>query len=528
MQPFFQSLKRNSALIPALSILASIPVLASPAHAVIPSKKLKSGRFSTQAEIARQAEEIRQLHAEIKALAMKLDTQNNAKTTESTALAQAQIPAGSSSAATTTAPDQKAVPSDAQLKLAAAIDSIPDQVNKAVDKQVDKSLSQRLNKNLKFGDWFAKTHIGMRMYSNASWATYRSDGKAAAWMPARNSAATSINTPAGNIGYDTKNRPVGDSIGFDLKRFYLMVDHKFNDNWAARLTTDASYISGVGEAIYIKHAYLEGKQSDAFSVRFGAADLPWLPFVENLYGYRWVENTTSERANFATSADWGIFAMGKLWNGLVEYNMAVVDGSGYRSPFRSKNPDFEGRINVNYAGFTVGGGAHIGHQGQERGQMSEYVYNAAQRYNAIIAYVHGRFRFGAEYFYAKDFTSSALDCNLNACASSSDLYKKDAGQGAAGWGSVRIFDKVSLFGRYDWAQPYMKSDSHFKDHYFNAGIDWQPINNIDVGLVYKQENVTNHGYTGSVPIYINTTNGALGGMRSASYKELGIFTNFNF
>lgn len=74
MQPFFQSLKRNSALIPALSILASIPVLASPAHAVIPSKKLKSGRFSTQAEIARQAEEIRQLHAEIKALAMKLDT----------------------------------------------------------------------------------------------------------------------------------------------------------------------------------------------------------------------------------------------------------------------------------------------------------------------------------------------------------------------------------------------------------------------------------------------------------------------
>ncbi|TQL17438.1 hypothetical protein FBY58_1024 [Zymomonas mobilis] len=528
MQRIFQSLRKSSSLIPVLGVLATFPTISSPVYAALTSssKKTKPARFSTQAEITRQAEEIRQLHAELKALAMKLDAQqNNNNNTSTTVLAQSQIPqnqnnvAGAQSAST-----QQALPSDAQLKLAAAIDSIPDQVHK----QVEKSVSQRIDKNLKFGDWFSNTHIGMRMYANASWATYRSDGQAAAWMPARTSAPTATNTPAGNIGYDTKNRPIGDSIGFDLKRFYLMVDHKFNDNWAARLTTDASYIAGVGETIYIKHAYLEGKQSDALSVRFGAADLPWLPFVENLYGYRWVENTTSERANFATSADWGIFAMGKLWNGLLEYNMAVVDGSGYRSPFRSKNPDFEGRINVNYAGFTVGGGAHIGHQGQERGQMGEYVYNAAQRYNAIIAYVHGRFRFGAEYFYAKDFTSSALDCNLNACDASSSLYKKDAGQGAAGWGSIRLIDKVSLFGRYDWAQPYMRSDSHFRDHYFNAGVDWQPIKNIDIGLVYKQENVTNHGYTGTVPVYINTTNGSLGGMRSASYKELGIFTNFNF
>ena len=28
-------------------------------------------------------------------------------------------------------------------------------------------------------------------------------------------------------------------FGFDIKRFYLIVDHKFNDVWSANLTTDA-------------------------------------------------------------------------------------------------------------------------------------------------------------------------------------------------------------------------------------------------------------------------------------------------
>src|SRR5262249_52573766 len=30
-------------------------------------------------------------------------------------------------------------------------------------------------------------------------------------------------------------------FGFDVKRFYLIVDHRFNDVWSANLTTDAQY-----------------------------------------------------------------------------------------------------------------------------------------------------------------------------------------------------------------------------------------------------------------------------------------------
>ena len=32
-----------------------------------------------------------------------------------------------------------------------------------------------------------------------------------------------------------------DGTGFDVKRFYLIVDHRFNEVWAADLTTDAQF-----------------------------------------------------------------------------------------------------------------------------------------------------------------------------------------------------------------------------------------------------------------------------------------------
>src|ERR1700679_2569673 len=42
-------------------------------------------------------------------------------------------------------------------------------------------------------------------------------------------------------GTDPAVAPSG--TGFDVKRFYLIVDHTFNDVWSADLTTDAQYAS---------------------------------------------------------------------------------------------------------------------------------------------------------------------------------------------------------------------------------------------------------------------------------------------
>ncbi|HEU4992460.1 MAG TPA: porin, partial [Luteimonas sp.] len=64
---------------------------------------------------------------------------------------------------------------------------------------------------------------------------------------------------------------------FDIKRFYLGVDHKFDDKWAINLTTDFQYSSAVGATeLYIKKAYVQYTVSDAFVLRAGSTDLPWV------------------------------------------------------------------------------------------------------------------------------------------------------------------------------------------------------------------------------------------------------------
>src|SRR5882757_2567925 len=136
--------------------------------------------------------------------------------------------------------------------------------------------------------------------------------------------------------------------GFDIKRFYLIADHKFNDVWSADITLDAQYStastatvttptgtttaltnqnsSGGVTEVMIKKLYLEGKLSDALVLHAGSYTSPWAPFVESLYGYRYIEKTSLDRLGFANTADWGLNATGTFGQNLVNYSISVVDG----------------------------------------------------------------------------------------------------------------------------------------------------------------------------------------------------------
>src|SRR5215831_3985687 len=119
-----------------------------------------------------------------------------------------------------------------------------------------------------------------------------------------------------NDGVDSANN----GFGIDVKRFYLGVTHVFDDTWSANITTDFNYVGNDGETqLFIKKAYVQAKLSDAFVGRIGSADLPWVPYVEDLYGYRYVENVLVDRLKFGTSADWGLHAGGKVNDGMFSY-----------------------------------------------------------------------------------------------------------------------------------------------------------------------------------------------------------------
>ena len=158
--------------------------------------------------------------------------------------------------------------------------------------------------------------------------------------------------------------------GFDVKRFYLIVDHKFDDIWSANLTTDAQFSSastttvttpgggtanvvsnqnssGAVSEVFIKKLYLTGNFDKAFVAHIGAYDMPWIPFVESLYGYRFIEKTMLDRLGLGNTADWGVNASGAFGdNNLVTYSASVINGGGFKNPTRSKYVDFEARVGV--------------------------------------------------------------------------------------------------------------------------------------------------------------------------------------
>lgn len=372
--------------------------------------------------------------------------------------------------------------------LKAQVEALQNQINELQKK------SDKTEATWKSADWAQGTKISGRMYFNFSNIDQKSN---LAGLPSTGLPATNKTT------------------NFELKRFYLGVDHKFNDIFSANLTTDVTWQTGVGAQLYIKKAYLEAKLSPALAVRLGANDMPWIPFVEGVYGYRHIEQTLSDRTKFGTSSDWGVHALGSFSNKLIEYDVAVVNGGGYRNPpgvggtNRTRSLDVEGRINVNYAGFTAGIGGYTGKLANKKGAI--VTPNTAQRLDALLAYKSDLFTVGAEYLYAKNWNNVLGTTLVNVKTNGYSFF-----------GSVSPIPKWSAFARYDHEKPN-KTIPGFNEDYFNVGIQYSPVKIVDLALVYKRDAIDNGA--------LSTGNGTIGvaGVGShGTYDEFGLFGQFRF
>lgn len=314
---------------------------------------------------------------------------------------------------------------------------------------------------------------------------------------------------------DNKNDNVSspqNGTNFDIKRFYLGVDHQFDDVFSADLTTDFTYDSGVGASqLYIKKAYLQAKVLDWLTVRLGSADMPWIPYVEDIYGYRYVENTLIDRTKYGTSADWGAHILGSFYDGLLNYQVSAVNGAGYKkipigTANRSKGIDVEGRLGLNYAGFELAAGGYDGKLGKDV-EGGPPTYHTATRLDALAAYNYNPFRIGVEYFHESDFLSVASPTS-------------DRADGYSAFASWKFIPKWSVFGRYDWVRPKNPLDSQFTDNYFNVGVSYSPTKIVDFALVYKHDRGTDGD--------ISTSNGLIGGLTdlpgsNGTYNEVGLW-----
>ena len=263
--------------------------------------------------------------------------------------------------------------------------------------------------------------------------------------------------------------------GIDVKRFYLSVTHQFDDIWSANLTTDFNYVSNDSETnLFVKKAYVQGKFDQASILRVGSADMPWIPFVENYYGYRYVDPTLTDRLKYANSADWGINMSGDLGQSkYLNYSVSAVNGNGYKNPSRSNRVDFEGRVGfVPFKGMVVAVGGYTGARGQ--GLENVNIIHTARRLDFLVAYAGPGFRAGGEYFSARNWGNVLTPL-------------ADHAEGYSYWGSVNLPARFSLFARYDHASLSKDINPTAKDVYYNAGVQYEINKGFQLALVYKHE-----------------------------------------
>ncbi|HET6913754.1 MAG TPA: carbohydrate porin [Rhodanobacteraceae bacterium] len=258
----------------------------------------------------------------------------------------------------------------------------------------------------------------------------------------------------------------------DIKRFQLSLDHTFDDIWSVDLTTDANYSRTGEHHFYWKKAYLQGAFSKLATLRAGSASLPWIPFVEDWYGYRFVEPTLIDRARFGTSADWGLHLLGD--NGVFDYQASIVNGGGYKHPARGDGADFEGRVGFQPIRNVV---IAIGGYSGELGAHATPALHDAHREDAMMAYNANGFRLGGEYFRASDWN------NVTTPAS-------DSADGWSLWSSYD-FGRASIFARYDHVRPSRQLDAGLKDIYYNFGVAFPVTRGVRVAVAYKNERLTN-------------------------------------
>jgi hypothetical protein len=427
--------------------LCALAVAAAPAQAATH----KAVKHTAPAASTAQAEQIRQLQAQVQALTDRLNAQEASQQQVQAQAAQAQATAQA-----------------AQEQTDNQVENIPAQVNLAV---------AAIPKPKK--TWAEDTSVNGRMYYDITNITQKTNGG--------------------------RDAPPG--TGFDVKRFYVGVDHKFNDVFSANITTDFNYVANDSETqVYVKKAYLQAKLNDALVIRVGSTDLPWVPFAEDLYGYRYVENTLIDRTKYGTSADWGVHASGKFGpNGMFNYAVAAIDGAGYKAPLRSKSVDFEGRVSAKVSDFTFGLGGYTGKLGKETQGVT--TFHTAERVNAIAVYNKGPIRLGGEYFAAKNWNNV-----LTTAEDKSDGYSL--------FGSYALNDKFGLFGRYDRVKPNKDTKPSLKDDYFNVGLSYSPAKIVDFALVYKRDQADNG--------VISTSNGNIGGSSKGTYDEVGLWGQFRW
>jgi hypothetical protein len=298
-------------------------------------------------------------------------------------------------------------------------------------------------------------------------------------------------------------------VGIDVKRFYFTVTHDFNSMWSAQFQSDIGDAGAKRYDVFVKKANIQLKLANEAIFRLGAADTPWIPFAEGIYGQRYFEQTITDSLGFGSSAEWGLHFLGKALDNKLGYAFTIGNGKGYSSPSRSKSVDFEGRVSVEpVSGLTLAVGGYSGKRGNDTDAAP--AKHTANRLNALANLVVGPVKVGGEYFTSDNWNQVVK-------------VPEDKSDGYSGWLQFMVDPEWTLFGRYDSAKPSKTLNPALKLTYYNLGVQWKVAKPVLAALAYK--------YADSEGGVISTGNGSIGSTKAGykgKYNEVGLWFSFDF
>ncbi|MGE0641734.1 MAG: hypothetical protein AB7G12_10280 [Thermoanaerobaculia bacterium] len=296
-------------------------------------------------------------------------------------------------------------------------------------------------------------------------------------------------------------------IGVDVKRFYLTVTHQIDETWSAQFQSDIGDVGARRYDVFVKKAYIQGKFSDALTFRLGAADTPWIPYVEGKYGMRYFEQTITDSLGFGTSSDWGLHLLGKA--GMFNYQVSAVNGKSYSRPERSESVDIEARLAIEpVKGLDIAVGGYSGKLGNDV-KTNSPVQHTAERLNAFVGYSTDVWGVGVEYFDASNWK------NVTTVA-------EDSANGYTVFANFRPAKSWNIFARYDNANPSDDLAPNKEITYYTAGIEKQFNKVFTANFAYKHAETEGGA--------VSTGNGSVGGGTNINgdYDEVGFWFVYNF
>ncbi|MBI4511326.1 MAG: hypothetical protein HY698_16960 [Deltaproteobacteria bacterium] len=259
---------------------------------------------------------------------------------------------------------------------------------------------------------------------------------------------------------------------FDLSRMYFFALVAPMDHVRFRMTLDAPNreatvtvkdgTTAVGQNggkfdVVVKHAYAElvDVVVPGLSIKFGMQDLPWVPFEEKIWTYRFQGPIFVDREGYLSSTDLGLGASYAHPGKWAELSASLVNGETWSKPEVSKHKDIHARLTVRpLASRPVMGGLSF----SAFGSLGWYQGGDDQDRHRLIlqsAFEHKYAAIAAEYFRAWD-PPAKMASKQPSLAGSTGALATAQGLSAFGWLDLGVLgapEGIRLVGRVEWLDP---------------------------------------------------------------------------